>query len=118
MSGGSTSSVTTEPSSVWLLSSKPEGWDDYYPDWHVILAGGPKKGTISIAEDKTGTGTWAFDGETLTIDITRKVHDQPQKFHYDFDGYVGNTLFGTVLIGRLAPDEPEWSPPRPARAER
>jgi hypothetical protein len=118
VSSASTSSATAGPSGVWLLSSKPEGWDDYNPDWHVILAGSAEAGTLSIPEDKTATGTYAFDGETLTIDITRKVGDRPQKFRYEFDGYVGETLFGTVLIGRIAPDEPEWQPPRPARAER
>jgi hypothetical protein len=108
----------------WLLSSRPEGNSEFFPDWHVILTGSLETGTISIPEEKTATGTYRFDGDTLTIDITRLVGTDPrtspwpQDFRYEFTGYPADKLEGTVLIGRLNPSEPEWRPPRAAQATR
>jgi hypothetical protein len=119
----SSSSIPTAPGGAdtareWLLSSIPEGRDEFFPDWHIILAGGVEAGTISIPEDKTATGTYEADGDRLTIHVTRVLGDWTQKFHYDFTGYPGDDISGTLLIGRLNPSEPEWRSPVPARATR
>jgi hypothetical protein len=117
--GTSSAATTSETSSMpgtWLLSSEIEA-GDWHADWHIILAGTLEAGSISIPEEKTAKGIYKASGDKLTIDFTRFEVD-PQKFHYDFTGYPGDTMQGTILVGALNPSEPEWRSPMPARATR
>jgi hypothetical protein len=112
-----------DASRTWLFTSRPEGWDHYNPDWHIVFAGPLEAGTISMWEDKTVTGTYRLSGDTLVIDLTRLIANTlhgtlPQKFHYEMTGYPGETMEGSVMIGRIDPEEPEWPQTVPARAER